>query len=242
MQTDLTFKLDIAALPIDYRKYIISFFKEALTKYDNYLYHKWYSNTSIKPFCFTVYLNNPVFEKDNIVLNNNNFTIHIKSDISKDMIKFYNALLLRQKEKIPFKLKNNSMILKKVKTNIIPEYHKNIALIKFDSPLVVRLHDKETNKDNYYHVDDKEFNEVLKLNIKNVLEKLNYTYQLDGFKLEKAETKKTIVKIYNGNVMASLGTFKLYGEPELINILNKIGLGSMRSSGFGYFRIIDRKE
>ena len=187
-------------------------------------------------------MNNPVFEKNNIVLNSNNFTIHIKSDISKDIIKFYNALLLRQKEKIPFKLKNNSMILTKVKTNIIPEYHKNIALIKFDSPLVARLHDKETNKDNYYHVDDKKFNEVLKLNIKNVLEKLNYTCQLDGFKLEKVETKTTIVKIYNGSVMASLGTFKLYGEPELINILNKIGLGSMRSSGFGYFRIIDRKE
>lgn len=108
--------------------------------------------------------------------------------------------------------------------------------------MVVRYHNQSTNKDTYFTPDDKNFESMLKLNIKGNLERLGYNLELYDFKIVPLSTKSTIIKIYNGSVRASLGIFKLKGTPELISLLNKIGLGSMRSSGFGYFRILNGKE
>lgn len=36
----------------------------------------------------------------------------------------------------------------------------------------------------------------------------------------------------------SIGTFKLFGNKELLNFLYRAGIGSRRSSGFGMFEII----
>lgn len=242
MQIDLTFKLDNQTIPADYRKSIVSFFKETLTKYNKELFDLWYSKTTLKPFCFTIYLYHPTFEKEKIILSNDIITVHIKSDISKETIEFYNALLLRKKENMEFKLKNNSMTLIKIRTSIIKNCYEDEVAIKFDSPLVVRWHDKNSNKETYYTADDDEFESILKENIASTLERLGYTANLSDFNIMPINAKSTIVKIYNGSVKASLGTFKLKGNSRLISLLNKIGLGSMRSSGFGYFRILERKE
>ncbi len=242
MQIDLTFKLDNFILPKDYRKSIVSFFKETLTKYSKELYDLWYTKTTLKPFCFTTYLKNPTFEEDKIMLESSILTVHIKSDITKETIEFYNALLLRKKDNIEFNLKSNSMHLIQIRTSIIRNYYNDEVIIKFDSPLVVRYHNQSTNKDTYFTPDDKNFESMLKLNIKGNLERLGYNLELYDFKIVPLSTKSTIIKIYNGSVRASLGIFKLKGTPELISLLNKIGLGSMRSSGFGYFRILNGKE
>ena len=242
MQIDLTFKLDNFILPKDYRKSIVSFFKETLTKYNKELYDLWYTKTTLKPFCFTIYLSNPTFEEDRIILESSTLIVRIKSDITKETIEFYNVLLLRKKEHSEFKLKNNSMHLTQIRTSIIRNYYEDEVIIKFDSPLVVRYHNQSTNKETYFTPDDKNFESMLKLNIKGNLKKLNYNLDLNDFKIVPLSTKSTIIKIYNGSIKASLGTFKLIGTPELISLLNKIGLGSMRSSGFGYFRILDGKE
>ena len=242
MQIDLTFKLSNLTLSTDYRKIFVSFFKEALTKYNKELFNLWYSQPTLKPFCFTIYLNKPSFKKDNIILSTNIITVHIKSAITKEIIEFYNALLLRRKENTEFELKNNSMLLTKIRTNIIRDYYEEEVIIKLDSPLVVRFHDKNTNKDTYFTPDDKDFESMIKANIATTLERLGYTINLDNFRLIPLNAKSTMIKTYNGSVKASLGTYKLKGTPKLISLLNKIGLGSIRSSGFGYFRILERKE
>ena len=196
MQIDLTFKLDNPMLPLDYRKSIVSFFKETLTKYNKDLYNLWYTKTTLKPFCFTIFLNNPTFEEEKIVLANYTMTIHIKSDITKEAIEFYNALSLRKKENSEFKLKSNAMHLIKIKTSIIRNYYEDEVIIKFDSPLVVRSHDQNKNKDTYFTPDDKDFESMLKLNIKGNLERLGYNFDLDNLRVIPLDTKSTIIKIY----------------------------------------------
>lgn len=242
MLIELTFRLDNELIPLDYRKTIVSFFKQALTKYNNKLFDLWYTKTVMKPFCFAVFLSNPIFEGETIRLANRTIIVRIKSDVNKEMIEFYNALLKRKKDETIFKLKNNFMYLTKIRTNVIKKCYENEITIKFDSPLVIKLHDKKTNKDEHLTPNDKNFDIELKNNLKTALERLGYNVSLDGFNLVPLDIKTTVIKIYNGSVAASLGTFKLKGSSELINILNKIGLGSMRSSGFGYFRILEGKE
>lgn len=111
--------------------------------------------------------------------------------------------------------------------------------IKMLSAIVCRNHDRVTLKDMYYAFDREEFNEFIKINIREQMENENLDKSLlDSFSITPINAKKVIVKLYEKKIETSIGTFRIEGDIELLKYLYKAGIGSKRAMGFGCFDII----
>ena len=60
----------------------------------------------------------------------------------------------------------------------------------------------------------------------------------DGFSIEVVKGKKVVVPVFGRNTDASLGVYKIKGNPELLNVLYLSGMGVRRSEGHGKFEIV----
>lgn len=238
MKIDLEFVLKNSIIPMEYHSVIISFFKKALEKSNPELYEDLYQegSTKLKTFTFASYFDSPQFLKDQIILGNHNFTIHITDYSVENGTRLLNAF--KDMENIVFPLPNNEMKLTRIMAGTLKPLTENNIIIQMSSPLIIRNHDKETNKDIYYTYQDIEFKEILKQNLKSMIEKLGYSISVDDFDIIPLKNKKTVVKLYHRTMDASLGVFQLKGNPQLLDFLWKAGIGSNRSSGFGSFKIL----
>ena len=239
MKINLYFSLKNNVISIDYSKFIVSYIKQCLFLYDKELYKKWYEGKNeIKPFTFSVYFNNPVFKGEKIILGNKDMIVYFKMPISEDTIRLYNAFLARFKNKEEFKITDNSMLLTHLYSEVLKEFEDNHLIIKMNSPLISRNHDRQTNKNKYYLATDPEFKETIKMNISNVIERLNLNLALKDFEIKPLKTTKTVVRLYGSMIQGSLGIFEIKGNKKLLNFLYQAGIGSARSSGYGSFSII----
>ncbi len=240
MKIDLEFTLKNNTIPMEYHSFIVSFFKKALELSDPELYQKLYQdgNTQMKSFTYSVFFDKPQFLKDQIILGTKKITIHISDYDIQNALYFTNAFRTFEKQNITFPLNNNEMKLTRIMVNPMESLTEDNIIIQMTSPLIVRNHDKETNKDIYLTYQDEKFEEILKLNIQNTIQKLGYNFVIDDFKITPLKNKKTVVKLYRHAMNASLGLFQLKGNQELLDFLWKAGMGSHRSSGFGNFKII----
>lgn len=237
MRYKLLFELENEDISIQYRKSILSFFKKSLSEYDNKIYEKLYhaKDPIMKPYTFSVFFRDSEFKENRIIVNSKEMELNISIADYEIAIILYNAFN-HQRNKI-FHLEHNSMTLK----NIVLVQEKQInteeITIKFMSPLIVRQ--RENEKDYYFSVEGEKFLETLKVNIKEQLKLTNYSMEIaDSIKLEKINGRKTVVKFYEKQMEGSIGTFKLFGNKELLNYLYRAGIGSRRSSGFGMFEVI----
>lgn len=225
MNLRLEFELEKNELPINYREAVISFFKKSIESYSKELFENIYDkkNNISKSYTYSVYLPNPVF-KDNILLLNNFFYIKFSTYDYKDLIIYYNAFLKQKHKK--FSLNNNSIRLISLSFIKIKEPKTEEINIKMMSPLVIRDHDINSNKDNYILYNDKNFNEILNRN--------------NGYKfyIEPIAPKKTIIKIFDLYIPANLGIYKLKSDLETLDKLTLGGIGSKRNMGFGHFKVL----
>lgn len=237
MRYKLFFELENKDISIQYRKSILSFFKKSLSEYDNEIYEKLYhaKDPIMKPYTFSVFFKDSEFKENRIIVNSKQMELNISIADYEIAIILYNAFN-HQRNKI-FHLEHNSMTLKNIVLIQEKQINTEEITIKFMSPLIVRQ--RENEKDYYFSVEGEEFLEILKVNIKEQLKLTNYSMDIvDSIKLEKVNGRKTVVRFYEKQMEGSIGTFKLFGNKELLNYLYRAGMGSRRSSGFGMFEII----
>lgn len=237
MRYKLFFELENKDISIQYRKSILSFFKKSLSEYDNEIYEKLYhaKDPIIKPYTFSVFFKDSEFKENRIIVNSKQMELNISIADYEIAVILYNAFN-HQRNKI-FHLEHNSMTLKNIVLIQEKQINTEEIAIKFMSPLIVRQ--RENEKDYYFSVEGEKFLETLKINIKEQLKLTNYSMDIvDSIKLEKINGRKTVVKFYEKQMEGSIGTFKLFGNKELLNFLYRAGIGSRRSSGFGMFEII----
>lgn len=237
MRYKLFFELENKDISIQYRKSILSFFKKSLSEYDNEIYEKLYhaKDPIMKPYTFSVFFKDSEFKENRIIVNSKQMELNISIADYEIAVILYNAFN-HQRNKI-FHLEHNSMTLKNIVLIQEKQINTEEIAIKFMSPLIVRQ--RENEKDYYFSVEGKKFLETLKINIKEQLKLTNYSMDIvDSIKLEKINGRKTVVKFYEKQMEGSIGTFKLFGNKELLNFLYRAGIGSRRSSGFGMFEII----
>ena len=238
MRYQLSFSLENEYFPLDYRRIILSFIKKALSEYDETTYEKYYhaKDPTKKPFTFSVYFYSSEFQKDKILVHKKSLEVSFSIADYSLAIMLYNSINHQRYKEFP--IANNKMILNNImmlpETQITTEQIK----IKFLSPLIVR--ERVNEKDWYYsYCDGEKFEEILKINVKEQLETTNIPKEtVDTLKLEPINPKKTVVKFYEKQMEASLGTYLLSGDKTLLNFLYQCGLGSRHSSGFGMFSII----
>ncbi len=113
---------------------------------------------------------------------------------------------------------------------------------KLISPLLVREHNRDTNKDWFYTFEDNCFEEKLKMNIYTHLkEKFPFDIESEVQKLifDFSKMKKTVISNYSIQFPGSLGIFTVQGNPHIIDYFYKAGFGSKSSAGFGMLDIIN---
>lgn len=230
-------------LPLDYRPAVISLFKHSLTIYENGKHFStYYKEERNKPFTFAVGIPSSIFTKEIVLVPNRKIDVTFStSDIGTGIV-FFNALLMQKNKSYPLAYEN-AMTVKNVAVEKELAITTNTIEVIFKSPLCVREHNKENNKDIYYSYEKEGFNEafnrVLKLQITN--SNILPASILEDFSMKPIRCKKTVVRHHSQFVEVTVGIFSLTGNIALLNYLYTSGVASRKSSGFGLIDII-RKE
>lgn len=237
MRFKLYLKLENEILPIDYRRCILSFIKLSLFEYEEEYFKKYYNEKDniVKPYTFSVFFKNPKINENEIIIENREFEINFSIADYEAAVILLNSFNHQKLKK--FSINKNSWILQDI--SLLPEkkISTNNITIKFLSPLCVR--GRENNKDYYYSFEHEEFENILKINIKEQIKITNFPESIvDNLKIIPIKTKKVIIKFYEKKMECSTGTFTIEGDIELLNYLYKSGIGSRHSAGFGMFQII----
>ena len=237
MRFRLNFKLENECLPVQYRKNVLSFIKLSLSKYNEEYHKKLYNekDTIIKPYTFAVFFNNPIFRDEEIIIEDKKFNINFSVSDYVIAVALYNAF--NHQKKVKFSINNNSWTLENITMLNEKKIDTEKLKIKFLSPLVVRS--RENEKDYYYSYESPEFEEILKINIKEQLKITDISQEkVENFNIKAINAKKVIIKFYEKKMECSIGTFEISGDKELLKTIYQMGLSSRRSSGFGMFEIL----
>lgn len=237
MRFKLYFKLENEIMPIDYRRSILSYIKLSLMEYGEEYLKKFYNEREniIKPYTFSVFFKNPKITQDEIIVENKEFEINFSVSAYEAAVILLNSFNHQKLKK--FSINKNSWTLKSI--SLLPEkkISTNNITIKFLSPLCAR--GREDNKDYYYSFKHKEFENILKINIKEQIKITDFPEAIvHNLKIVPVNAKKVIIKFYEKKMECSTGTFVLNGDIELLNYLYQSGIGSRHSAGFGMFQII----
>jgi CRISPR-associated endoribonuclease Cas6 len=192
------------------------------------------AGTVQKRFTFAIKLSAPSFEQESITLQGNLVYMLFSTADLKDGIQFYNSFIKSVGSSHPIK-DGNSMQLERVKSLTTRPVHNSTVVIRFQSPLVVRLHRKE-EKDRYFTFEDEEFQSCLHAVVGRQLRLAGL--ECHDLLLEPVLPKKTVVKAFGNNIRCSLGVYKLTASSQVITYLEQSGMGSRRSEGFGFFETI----
>lgn len=238
MRFNLNFDLQHEMLDADYRPVIVSFIKNALSQDNPSYYQSLYGEGAVqKLFAFAPYLPAPVFNGDTVKVNKLRLEVLFTTPDYLTFINLYNAFL-KQKFK-PFPLKyDNSMTLKSITMLPGRVIEKDSVIIKLLSPLVVRRHDKQSNQDHYLVYDRDGFESVWRENLGPLLASVTDSQSIQELSIKPVHCKKVVVRAFEQNIDATLGTLQLNGERSLLNYLLSLGMGSRRSQGFGVFDVI----
>jgi len=236
MRLILKFKLEHEKFTNQYRNFLTSYFKFALSKeyYDEF--SKYYENPQTKNFTFTVFIKNLKHYNGLIISPNKEIIMTISSSDYKFIMLLYNSLLMNKNKKMNIS-PNNKIRLSQLSLTHLKEINNNEIKIKMLSPLLIRDRDIENNIDSYKTIKDDNFIKYLNDNLIYLAKSLNLN--INKLEITPIKTKKVVVPVMQVRYDATIGTFKLKGDLETLNTLYKIGIGSRRSYGFGMFEVIN---
>lgn len=238
IQLRLDFITENNILPSDYSKFMVSFLKKSTEQYATGFYKQIFDkdNIHIKTYTFSTYLPGVKFSSKCIQLDENAFSIYFSDCNMKELMHFYNSFITMKNKKFP--VKNNTIILNNISSLPIKDISTDEIIIKILSPLLVRSHFRNDNKDEYILYNDSIFNDKVKSNIKAMLDYEGLNFKLDNFRISEVDAKSVVVNTFSGTKIGNIGYFKLEGSKELLNLLQLSGIGSRRGEGFGKFEVV----
>lgn len=228
----LSFKLENNSLPNNINKVFASYLKSCLEHYDISMYKMLFETTNVKKYTFCTKMNSIKYENNRILLADTSLSVEVSDCDLSELFSMYNVFLKVYKEHKPFSMNGNSMILERVRIVPLRFNEDNEALIKMESPLVIR--DISQEKELYLSVEDNSFEEKLNENVNLLLK----TFKQESVSIKVVKAKKTVVHLYRHKASATLGYLKIEGNPNSIYTLLQCGIGSRRSIGMGKFHIV----
>lgn len=241
MRFCLILELKEPKIPIEYRKIVLSYIKNAISKYnDGKYYEDFFKDTKQKEYCFSVIFPKSRFTKDEITLEGNEIRIYFSTETNKTGFILYNAFIIQKNKQYPLP-NNNYMILKSIKNNKREEIFNDRVIFKtvVGSGLCVRSHNQETNKDIYYVYDHEDFREKLKVVLANQLLNAGFTKeQSEEIKINLVQCKKAVVKHYRRYIDVTTGIFEIQGNNKVLQYFYDSGIGSRKSMGFGMIDLV----
>lgn len=137
VKINVKFNLKNDKLPYEYRKAIISFYKNILSKYnDGEWKDKFYKNKNPiqKKFAYSFYLPDAKFLEDAIELGHNFFYLNISTYDYETGILLYNAMLNQKDTEFPLAFEN-AMKIEKINFQLNKPFNKSNIKIRMLSPL-----------------------------------------------------------------------------------------------------------
>lgn len=237
-QYKLTFTLSNNQLPREMDRLIVSFLKSSAQAYSQHFYEELYdkSRSVIKGYTYSCYLPGEKFHNDRIELAGEEFSLLFSDFEQAELLSFFNGF--QQMKYRDYPIAGNSMKLTSIRMQNLQEIREEEIVIRMLSPLIVRRHDAENNKDTYYTCEMNGFQEALKENTAFLIDKMNLPVSTENFSIQTVKGRKVVVPVFGRNTDASLGVFKLTGSVQLLNVLLLAGLGARRSEGHGKFEVI----
>lgn len=244
MRFCLILELKEPKIPIEYRKIVLSYIKNAISKCnDGKYYEDFFKDTKQKDYCFSVILPKSKFIKDKIILDNNEIKILFSTGNNKLGLILYQAFIAQKNKQYP--LPNGNFIkLKSIINNNQKEIYNNRAIFKttLGSGLCVRSHDPETNKDIYYVYNDEKFREKLNVVLTNQLLNAGFTKEeSEEIKVNPIQCKKVVAKHYRRYIDITTGIFEIQGNNKILQYFYDSGIGSRKSMGFGMIDLVTQE-
>lgn len=242
MRFYLTLKLEKNEFPLDYRRVILSYIKNAISSCnDGKYYDVYFKDTTQKDYCFSVVLPKPKYEKNKIVLDNDEIKILFATDDkNKTGLILFSAFIAQKSNKFSIP-NNNSMTLKSISNQKQQEITNSKVIFKTSkgSGICVRDHNKESNIDKHYIFNDEKFQEKFKIVMKNQLINAGFAEQeIDNLKINPIQCKKVVAKHYNSYIDSTIGMIEMQGNSKLLQYLYNTGVGSRKSAGFGMVDLV----
>jgi CRISPR-associated endoribonuclease Cas6 len=229
---------EIAILDISYQSKMLSLVKRGLSNYNPELFKKLYLSNTVKNFATSVYFPHAQFVEKKIILGDEqNAIVYFSTSDIKLGLNFFNAFQwLHQQSPFQFN-KRLDVRVGKIFDVPLPVITSSQAIFKTMSPLVVR------RQDGYFLscVNNKmgeEYRRALVASVKVHLSSSNLSSLADTLQFEPCEMKKTVMNPFGQYVEASVGTFKLTGDPLLLNEILNSGLGGKRGSFAGMLGLV----
>ncbi|MBL7574520.1 CRISPR-associated endoribonuclease Cas6 [Peptoniphilus asaccharolyticus DSM 20463] len=224
----------------DKNRIFISLFKTILLESDEQTYHELYDKgkTERKDFTFSINMPKCKFNRETISIPEKKISLFFSAADLKLGIAFYNAFI-RAKGKV---IKYKDLELKIVNIALHKEvvFTTNSTVFRTSSPIVIREHNKDTNKDWYYDLSTEEGYKLFIESLKNqvLLDLPGSEYDLNEFKVEVISNKTVKVKHYGIEVLSNLATFKVTAKPYILSYMLNAGVGSFKSAGFGMLTVV----
>lgn len=229
--------------PLDYRRIFIHLFKTILTsENDGKLYSKYYGGNIRKDFTFAVFFDKPQFTKEKITMRSGRVKLIFSTSDQMTGYIFFAGLIAQKNKKMPL-ANENYLVLKNVKRLKENKVEQNKAVVKMNSPLVIREHVKEGNKDYYYSVNHVDFVEHAESVVKSQLKLAGFTEDdTSTLKIKPLDCKAAVVKFYGCYIETTVGTLQIEGEVSILNYLVMSGLGCRTNSGFGNVELLTEQS
>ncbi|MFR9275429.1 CRISPR-associated endoribonuclease Cas6 [Finegoldia magna] len=240
MRFDVNITLNNKEIPKDKNRMFLSFIKHNLSKNNKGCFEKLYGKgiTDRKSFALASYLPGAIFNENTITIPNSKIKLTISVADMKLGVEIFNSMMGSVNN--TYKYKDCELTTTSLKLLREKRIEDTFEIFKTLSPIVVRDHEKETNKDWFYDLSEPKGQEVFLRNLKYQLEEEmpESKYFLDELGVEVLKNKKTVAKNYGISVQCNLCVIKINGKSEVLEHIYKSGVGSFKSQGFGLLDII----
>ncbi|MFT8394421.1 MAG: CRISPR-associated endoribonuclease Cas6 [Liquorilactobacillus ghanensis] len=228
---------DPVKLNIDYHAAFLYLLKSGLSHVDADIFNQLYKKNTPKLYTLSVYFPQAKFSRSTVILGEqNNAYWQFSTENFRLGLSFYNAFVyLFQRGPWAYD-KNYQVVFSSPKQLKEPVITTNTIRAKTASPLVVR-------QDNHLFLSGTQaanltvFNTVLQ---GNMLSRFKAYYpetickMIKDLKFVPINTRKTVVRSFGIFIEVTVGEFILYGDPVLLNLIVRNGLG-IRTGNFSGF-------
>lgn len=239
MRFNVNIELNKHEIPKDYSRMLLSLMKYWLFKNNPDFFRKMYE---MKPgirknFTYSVYLGDCKFLREKIELKERKIQMTISSFDLAIGIEIYNALLSGINHSYSYH--DSTVIIRSVRLQQEKRITQDEVVFKTKSSIVVREHNKETNKDWFYGLSEEKGKRLFLDNLKMQLLEVfpEDRRNIDDIQIEILRNREVKVKHYDIEVLSNICEFRIKAKAYINEYLYKAGVGSMKSTGFGMLNI-----
>lgn len=230
-------------IPLQYRNMFLSIMKKIYENGSEAVFENFYGENKnvVKPFCFAVYFPKPKFLSEEVEIEGGSITLNFSTSDMEKGIYFFNGVLKQEGKE--FSYKNYKLKVDKINMGKEKVITSREVVFKTLSPIVVRVHNREENRDEYITAENPNFTEEFEKSLKARVEVLTGVKR--EIKAEIIDMKKNVIKHKVGEnkakeimIDANSGVFKLTTDIDVLDLLYKAGMGGRTGEGFGMVEVV----